>query len=368
MTSVLFSPIKLRELTLPNRVVVSPMCQYISDDGCSNDWHLMHYGQFAMGAAGLVIQEATHVSAEGRISYKCAGLYTDAQEVAVKRVVDFCKKFGAAKIGVQLAHAGRKGSTLPPALGGRALTADEGAWQTVAPSALPYAPDWHVPQALDRAGMDKVKGDFVNAVIRAERVGYELIEVHAGHGYLLHQFLSPLSNQRTDAYGGSAENRMRFPLEVFAAMRAAWPADKPMGIRVSAVDWVDGGLTIEQTVEFAKQLKKLGCDYVDVSSGALDPAQKVPFAPGYNVPFAARVKQESGIVTRTVGLITDAKQAEQIVVSGQADMIAIARGAMWDPRWAWHAALELGTEANYPPRATPCIPALRPQIFGNLTK
>lgn len=368
MSSQLFSPIELRGLKLSNRVVVSPMCQYISDDGCANDWHLMHYGQFSMGAGGLVIQEMTNVSAEARITLKCAGMYSDAQEAAAKRVVDFCRKFGTAKIGIQLAHAGRKGSTMPPALGGKSLTKEEGAWPTFAPSALPYAPDWQVPQALDQAGMDKIKADFVNSVKRAERVGYDLIEFHAGHGYLIHQFLSPLSNQRTDAYGGSAENRMRFPLEVFAAMRAAWPVDKPMGARVSAVDWVEGGLTIEQTVQFAKELKKLGCDYVDVSSGGLDPRQQVPLAPGYNAPFAARVKKEAGVVTRTVGLIADARLAEQIVSSGQADMIAIGRGAMWDPRWAWHAALELGTEANYPPRATPCLPSLRPQIFGAMKK
>ena len=368
MSSQLFSPIELRGLKLNNRVVVSPMCQYISDDGAANDWHLMHYGSFAMGAAGLVVQEMTNVSAEARITYKCAGMYSDTQEAAAKRVVDFCKKFGAARIGIQLAHAGRKGSTTLPMLGGKSLTQSEGAWATFAPSALPYAPDWQVPQALDKAGMDKIKADFVNAVKRCERVGYDLIEFHAGHGYLIHQFLSPLSNQRTDAYGGSAENRMRFPLEVFAAMRAAWPADKPMGARTSAVDWVEGGLSVEQTVQFAAELKKLGCDYVDVSSGGLDPRQQVPLAPGYNAQFAARVKKETGVTTRTVGLIADAKLAEQIVSSGQADLIAIGRAAMWDPRWAWHAALELGTEANYPPRATPCLPNLRPQIFGAMKK
>ncbi len=367
MSSLLFSTIELRGLKLSNRVVVSPMCQYISEDGCSNDWHLMHYGQFAMGAAALVMKESTGVSPEGRITHKCAGLYSEAQEVAAKRVVAFCKKFGAAAIGIQLGHAGRKASTLPPALGGRSLTKEESAWTTFAPSALPYAPDWQVPKAMDRSDMDKVKADFVSAVQRADRVGYDLIEFHAGHGYLMHQFLSPLSNQRTDAYGGSAENRMRFPLEVFAAMRAVWPADKPLGVRVSAVDWVEGGLTIEQTVQFAKELKKLGCDYIDVSSGALDPRQQVPMAPGYHAALAARVKQESGLVTRTVGLIADAKLAEQIVAGGQADMIAIGRAAMWDPRWAWHAAVELGTEAVYPIRATPCLPKLRPQIFGAKT-
>ena len=364
MSSQLFSPITMRGLTLSNRVVVSPMCQYISDEGCANDWHLMHYGQFSMGAAALVMVESTGVSPEGRISHKCAGIYNDAQEAAAKRVVDFCKKFGAAAVGIQLGHSGRKGSTLPPALGGRSLTAEEKAWTTFAPSALSYASDWQVPKAMDRGDMDKVKADFVSAVQRAERIGYDLIEFHAGHGYLMHQFLSPLSNQRSDEYGGSAENRMRFPLEVFAAMREVWPADKPMGIRVSAVDWVEGGLTVELTVQFAQELKKLGCDYVDVSSGALDPRQQVPLAPGYHAPMAARVKQEAGVVTRTVGLIADAQLAEQIVASGQADMVAIGRTARWDPRWAWHAAVALGTEAKYPIRATPCLPKLRPQIFA----
>lgn len=368
MTVALFTPLKLRELTLPNRVAVSPMCQYISDDGASNDWHLMHYGQFSFGAAGLVMTEMTNVSAEARISLKCAGLYNEVQEAAAKRVVDFCKKFGTAKLGIQLAHAGRRASCQPPALGGKSLTKEEGAWTTYAPSALGYAPDSQVPLALDQAGLDKIKADFVNSVKRAERVGYDLIEFHGGHGYLIHQFLSPLTNQRTDNYGGSAENRNRFPLEVFAAMRAAWPADKPMGARLSVVDWVEGGLTIEQSILLVTELKKLGCDYVDVSSGGLDPRQQVPLAPGYHAEFAARVKKETGITTRTVGLITDAKLAERIVSSGQADMVAIGRGAMWDPRWAWHAAIELGTEAVYPIRATPAIPSLRPQIFGVLKK
>ena len=363
MTSALFSRLELRGLTLPNRVVVSPMCQYMSDNGAATDWHLVHYGQFALGAAGLVMTEMTNCNPEGRITLKCAGLYSDAQEAAAKRVVDFCKGYGVAKLGVQLGHAGRKGSTGLPALGGKPLTAAEGAWTTLAPSALPYAPDWHVPQALDKAGMDKVKADFVASVKRAERVGYDLIEFHGGHGYLIHQFLSPLSNQRTDEYGGSTENRIRFPLEIFTAMRAVWPADKPMGIRVSATDWVEGGWTPEETVQFARELKKLGCDYVDVTSGGVDPRQQAPLAPGYNVPFSAKVKQEAGVVTRSVGLIADAKLAEDIVSSGRADLIAIGRGAMWDPRWAWHAAEELGAEAPYPPRATPCLPTLRPQIF-----
>jgi 2,4-dienoyl-CoA reductase-like NADH-dependent reductase (Old Yellow Enzyme family) len=368
MASTLFSPIALRGLTLDNRIVVSPMCQYISDDGSANDWHLMHLGSFSLGAAGLVMTEATNVNAVGRITHKCAGLYSDANEAALKRVIDFCRKFGVAKLGLQLGHAGRKGSTQPPALGAKPLKPEEGAWETVAPSALPYAPDWHVPRALTKSELDNTKADYVSSVKRALRIGYDLIEMHAGHGYLIHQFLSPLSNQRTDEYGGSLENRMRYPLEVFAAMRAAWPGDKPMGARVSATDWVDGGWTPEETVVFARELKKLGCDYADVSSGALDPRQKIPLGEGYQVGFSEQVRRDAGIPTMTVGLIARAQHAEEIVASDKADFVCLARAAMWDPRWAWHAAEELGAEAKYAPKTMPCHPSMRPQLFPNRKK
>jgi 2,4-dienoyl-CoA reductase-like NADH-dependent reductase (Old Yellow Enzyme family) len=368
MASALFSPISLRSLTLPNRVVVSPMCQYISDDGSASDWHLMHLGQFSLGAAALVMTESTHVSPIGRITHKCAGMYSDANEAAMKRVIDFCRKFGVAKHGLQLGHAGRKASTQPPALGAAPLKPEEGAWTTVAPSALPFGPGWHVPEALSREGITEVQAQFAAAVRRAERIGYDLVEMHCGHGYLLHQFLSPISNQRTDEYGGSLENRMRMPLETFAAMRTAWPQEKPMGARVSATDWIDGGWTPEETVVLARELKKLGCDYLDVSSGALDPRQKIPLAPGYQVPFAEKVRREAGLPTMSVGLITSARQAEEIVASGKADLIAIARGAMWDPRWAWHAAEELGAETPYAPKTMPCHPSLRPQVFPHRQK
>lgn len=363
MSSNLFSPFTLRGLTLQNRLVVSPMCQYISEDGCANDWHLVHYGHFSLGAAGLVMTEATNVNAVGRITYKCAGMYSDEQEFAMKRVIDFCKKFGVAAHGIQLAHAGRKASTVPPAQGGRPLTKDEGAWQTVAPSAIPFGDGWHVPKELSHTEMAEIKADFVSAVERSNRVGYDLIEFHAGHGYLIHQFLSPLSNQRTDNYGGPLENRMRFPLEVFAAMRAAWPSDKPMGARVSAVDWVSGGLTVEETVVFARELRKLGCDYVDVSSGQLDARQQIPFAPGFNVPFSEKVRNEADVPTMAVGLITSPEAAEEIVSSGKADFVCIGREAMWNPRFAWHAALKLGAETKYAPKYTPATPAMRPQVF-----
>ena len=368
MASTLFSPIALRGLTLDNRIVVSPMCQYNSEDGSANDWHLMHLGSFSLGAAGLVMTEATNVNAVGRISHKCAGLYSDANEAALKRVIDFCRKYGIAKLGIQLGHAGRKGSTQPPALGGKPLKPEEGAWETLAPSALPYAPDWHVPRALGKSELESTKADHVSSVQRALRIGYDLVELHAGHGYLIHQFLSPISNQRSDEYGGSLENRMRYPLEVFAAMRAAWPGDKPMGARVSATDWVEGGWTPEETVVFARELKKLGCDYVDVSSGALDPRQQIPLGEGYQVRFSEQVRREAGIPTMTVGLIARAQHAEEIVAGGKADFVCLARAAMWDPRWAWHAAEELGAEAKYAPKTMPCHPSMRPALFPNRKK
>jgi 2,4-dienoyl-CoA reductase-like NADH-dependent reductase (Old Yellow Enzyme family) len=358
MTSALFSPLTLRGIELPNRVVVSPMCQYMSQDGDANDWHLMHLGQFAMGAAGLVITEATHVSPVGRISHRCLGLYSDSNEATLARVIQFCRRYGVAKLGIQLAHAGRKGSAQPPGQGGKPLGPGEAPWTTLAPSALPFGPGWHVPEALTRAGLAQVKQQFVDAARRAARIGFDLAELHVGHGYLLHEFLSPLSNRREDEYGGSSANRMRFPLEVFEAARAVWPADRPLGVRVSATDWVEGGWTPEETLDFARGLKSLGCDFLDVTSGQLDPRQQIPFAPGYNVPFSDRVRRETGMVTMAVGMITGATQAEQIVAEGRADLVAIARGMMDDPRWAWHAARELGAQAPYAPNYQRCHPSV----------
>jgi 2,4-dienoyl-CoA reductase-like NADH-dependent reductase (Old Yellow Enzyme family) len=363
MPSTLFSPITLRGLTLANRVVVSPMCQYNSDEGSATDWHLMHIGSMAMGAAGLVMAEMTDVTPTGRITARCAGMYSYANEAAMKRVIDFCRQYGVAKHGVQLAHAGRKGSTQTPAEGGKPLKPEDGGWQTKAPSAIPFAPDWPVPEALTKPEIRELIEQWAAAAKRAERVGYDLIEMHGGHGYLIHQFLSPLSNQRSDEYGGSLENRMRFPLELFAAVRAAWPAHKPMGIRVSATDWMEGGCTPEETVVFARELQELGCDYMDVSSGGLDPRAKIPLAPGYQVAFGEKVRKETGMTTRSVGLITDPRQAEDIVASGKADMIAIGRGALWNPRWALHAAEALGAETAYPPKLMASHPKFRPQLF-----
>ncbi len=365
MTCALFSPISFRGLTLDNRIVVSSMCQYNADDGCANDWHLMNLGQYAMGAAGLVMTEATHVSPAGRISHKCLGLYSDDNERALKRVTDFCREYGVAALGIQLGHSGRKGSAHPPAAGATPLVADEGPWTTLAPSALPYAPDWPVPRELDRAGLAEIKTAFVGAAARAERIGFDLLELHMGHGYLLHQFLSPISNRRQDDHGGNLEGRTRFPLEVFEAVRRVWRDDKPMGVRVSATDWVEGGWTVEETVSFAKALMDLGCDFIDVTTGALDPRQEIPLGPGYQVPFSQKVRAEAGIATWAVGMITEARQAERIIAGEQADMVALARGMMYDPRWAWHAAEELGADAPYSPMYIRCHPARWPQAFPN---
>ncbi len=363
MSSALFSPITFRGLTLPNRIVVSPMCQYNSANGSANDWHLVHLGQLSMGAAGLVIVEMTNVSMDGRISLKCATLCTDENEAAMKRVLDFCRTYGIAKVGIQIAHAGRKGSQHPPAGGGKPLEAAEGAWEVVGPSAIPFGPGFPVPRELTTAEIHGLIEAHVQSTKRAERIGFDLIEMHGGHGYLIHQFLSPLANQRKDEFGGSLENRMRFPLATFKAMRAVWPAEKPLGIRVSATDWVEGGWNPDEAVIFAKELKKLGCDFIDVTSGGLDSRQQIPLAPGYQVPFGARIRKEAQIVTMSVGLIDKPQQAEEIVASGQADMVVIARGALYDPRWAWHAAQELGADTAYAPKYRAAHPSMRPQLF-----
>lgn len=362
MTSSLFSSITLRELALENRIVVSPMCQYASHGGSATDWHLVHLGGLAMGAAGLVMVEMTNVTMTGRISPACATLCTDENEAALKRVVDFCRGHGVARLGIQIAHAGRKGSQQPPALGGKPLTAEEGAWETVAPSALPFA-DYPAPRALSIAEIGDLIEAHRQAVLRADRIGFDLIEMHGGHGYLIHQFLSPLSNRRDDAYGGLLENRMRFPLETFRAMRAAWPAHKPMGVRVSATDWVDGGFTPDEAVIFARALKEIGCDFIDVTTGGLDHRQKIPLAAGYQVPFGAKIRREADIPTMSVGLIGEPLQAEAIIASGEADLVAIGRAALYDPRWAWHAAEALGAVTSYAPKYRMAQPLLRPELF-----
>lgn len=347
--SALFSPARLNGLDLPNRIVVSPMCQYSAEDGSASDWHMMHLGMLSNSGAGLLIIEATGVEPAGRITPGCLGLYSDENEQALKRVVDACRKYGSAKIGIQLGHAGRKASTNPPWQGtppGGPLK--EGAWQTKAPSAIPFNEGWHVPKALTSQEIEELIEAFAAAARRADRIGLDLIELHGAHGYLINEFLSPLTNKREDEWGGSLENRMRFPLEVFKAVRAVWPQSKPLGIRISAVEWVDGGWTIEDSIELAKRLKDLGCDYIDVSSGGNNPNARIPIGPGYQVPFAEQIKKAVGIPVMTVGMITEAQQAESIIAEGKADFVAIARAFLDNPHWAWHAAYKLGAEPMLP--------------------
>jgi len=346
--SALFSPLALRDLTLGNRIVVSPMCQYSADDGCVNDWHLAHLGQLALSGAGLLFVEATAVERRGRITHGCAGLYSDANEAALLRVLEHCRRWGTAKIGIQLGHAGRKGSHQRPWEGGKPLGAHEDPWATVAASPIAVFDGAPLPHALTIDEIASVRDQFALATRRAERIGFDALELHLAHGYLLHSFLSPLANARRDGYGGSRENRMRLPLEIFAAMRAIWPEHKPLGVRVSASDWVEGGWTIDDTVALATALKALGCDWIDCSGGGISPLQKIPTAPGYQVPFAARVRKDAGIATIAIGLITEPHQAESVVASGAADLVALARAMLADSRWPWRAAEALGETVEVP--------------------
>lgn len=362
---LLFQPFSARGLTVPNRIAVAPMCQYSAVDGVAQDWHLMHYGALAASGPGMVVIEATGVSPEGRISPKCLGLYDDATEAAFTRLVAAIKGFGGGgAIGVQLAHAGRKGGAAPPWEGGR-FSPD--GWPTISASAIAFDDGWPAPAAATPADLARLKRAFVDAAGRALRAGFDFIEVHSAHGYLLHQFLSPLSNQRTDEYGGSLENRMRFPLEVIRAVREAWPADKALGLRISATDWVGGGWDADQTVVYAREFKAAGIDFVCVSSGGLVSHAKVPVGPGYQIDLAARIRREAGIPTRAVGLIATPRQAEAALADGAADLVAIGRGFLDNPRWVWHAAQTLGAELRYPPqylaagtRAWPGVALARP--------
>jgi 2,4-dienoyl-CoA reductase-like NADH-dependent reductase (Old Yellow Enzyme family) len=328
------------------------MCQYSASDGCASDWHLQHLMQFAIGRAGMIVLEATAVERLGRISHGCLGLYSDANEAALARVLDPARRIAAPGtcFAIQLAHAGRKASCQAPFQGGKPLPRGEDPWPTVAPSALPFAEGWHVPEALDARGLERVIAAFAQAAKRSVRLGFDAIELHVAHGYLLHEFLSPFSNRRTDGYGGSAENRMRFPLEVARAVRAVVPRSIALGARITGSDWTEGGLTVEDAVAFAAALKAAGADYVCVSSGGNVATAKIPVAPGYQVPFAAKVKAATGLVTRAVGLIAAPQQAEAIVAEGQADFIAMARAFLDDPRWVWHAAERLGVEISVPPQ------------------
>ncbi|HEX5123211.1 MAG TPA: NADH:flavin oxidoreductase/NADH oxidase [Rhodanobacteraceae bacterium] len=343
----LFDTPTIGEVTLRNRIVVSPMCEYSAIDGIPNDWHLVHLGSRAVGGAGLVFTEATAVSPEGRISPGDTGIWNDAQRDAWTRIASFVADQGAVP-GIQLAHAGRKGSTHVPWRGASALAPGEGAWTPVAPSAIRFDDDYPMPVALDAAGIAKVIADFRTAAHHASEAGFRVIEVHAAHGYLLHEFLSPLSNHRDDGYGGSLDHRVRLVREVVAAVREAWPAPKPLFIRVSATDWAPGGWDIDECVELARMLKRDGVDVIDCSSGGTVPHPTIPLGPGYQVPFAARIRREAGIATAAVGLITDAKQAEAIIERGDADFIVMAREMLRDPYFPRRAAKELGVAIKSP--------------------
>lgn len=358
--STLFTPLALGTLKLSNRITVAPMCQYSAVDGSMTDWHLMHLGTLALSGASMLAIEATGVTPEGRITPCCVGLYSDANEEAMSRVVRYVRSISPIALGVQLAHAGRKASAQRPWQGRGALGPEEGAWPTEAPSAVALAAGWPTPRAMTHADMEAVRQAFVAAAQRAQRIGLDFVELHCTHGYLLSEFLSPLANRRDDEYGGSLENRMRFPLEVARAVRAALPADTPVGAKISGSDFAPGGWTPDDAVVFAEALKKLGCAYVSVSGGGVVIDAKVPVGPGYQVPFAERVKRETGIATGAVGLITEPMQAEEIVASGKADFVSLARAMLFNPRWAWHAALALDGEAYYPPQYERCAPRAWP--------
>jgi 2,4-dienoyl-CoA reductase-like NADH-dependent reductase (Old Yellow Enzyme family) len=366
--SALFTPLALRGLTLANRIVVSPMCQYVADHGQATSWHLIHLGSLALSGAGAVFIEATAVEPVGRITHGCLGLWDDATEAALVPVFDAVRRHAPkTPLVMQIAHAGRKASSRVPWEGGQMIALADGGWVPDAPSALPHKDGETIPHALDAPGLRRIRDAFAATARRAVRLGVAGIEVHAAHGYLLHQFLSPISNRRTDAYGGSLENRMRFPLEVFDAVRAAVPDDRPVGVRVSATDWVDGGWDLEQTIVLARALKARGVDWIAASSGGISPQQKIPLAPGYQVPFARALREAAGVAAIAVGLITEAKQAETIVAEGQADAVALARAMLYDPRWPWHAAAELGASVEAVPQYWRAPPRAHAGVFRDAT-
>ncbi|WP_074013349.1 NADH:flavin oxidoreductase/NADH oxidase [Candidatus Sodalis sp. SoCistrobi] len=354
--SHLFSPITLGNLQLENRIVIAPMCQYSAVEGEATSWHTVHLGHLALSGAALLILEATAVNPVGRISPQDLGLWDDRTERALAAVVETVKTHSPIALGIQLAHAGRKASTAPPWSGGGPIASGQGGWQTVAPSALAYDGASPAPQALSLDEIAALKDEFVTAARRAQRIGFQLIELHAAHGYLLHQFLSPLTNQRDDRYGGSLENRMRLTLEVFQALRQTLPLTMAVGVRISATDWVEGGWDEAQSVALAQALKAAGCDYIHVSSGGLSAQQRISVGPGYQVPFARRIRQQTGLTTFAVGMITEPEQAEAIIANGDADAIALARGGLYDPRWPWHAAAKLGAHVQGPKQYWRCEP------------
>ncbi len=362
---VLFTPFAVRNVELANRIVIAPMCQYSAVDGCMTDWHLIHLGQLALSGAALLTIEATAVVPEGRITYADVGLYDDASEAAMARTLDGIRKWSDMPIAVQLAHAGRKASTEVPWKGGSQIApTDPNGWQTEAPSAVAFNPNYVPPTALDRDGLKRVRDAFAASARRAAKIGIDAVQIHGAHGYLLHEFLSPLSNQRTDEYGGSLKNRARFPLEVLEAVRDAFPSDRAVTMRVSATDWVAGGLDISESVEFARMLEAKGCDAIHVSSGGLHPSQAIPLGPSYQVPLARAIKSAVKMPVIAVGLITEPTQAEAIVATGDADLIALARTILYDPRWPWHAAAELGGQVKAANQYLRCQPTQFKSLFA----
>lgn len=362
---LLFTPITIGPLTLPNRIMISPMCQYSAQDGIANAWHTAHLGSLALSGAGLLCVEAAAVSPEGRITPGCLGLYNDENTLALKQLVATLRSASKIKLMAQIAHAGRKGSSAAPWNGGALLSVSEGGWETIAPSAVPHKPEETPPRAMTKTDIERVTNDFASAAKRAKAIGFDAIEVHAAHGYLLHEFLSPLANHREDDYGGSLENRMRLTLQVFEAVRKAVGKDIAVGARVTGTDWVEGGWQISDCVELCKRLEAAGADFVDVSSGGVSPLQKIAIGPGYQVGFAEQVKQAVRIPVNTVGLITEPQQAEDILQSGKADMVALARAFILDPRWPWRAAAALGGNIEGHPQYYRSMPAAFPKIFGD---
>ena len=363
--SALFSPFSIGPLTLANRIVIPPMCQYSAQDGEATDWHLMHLGSLALSGAGLLIIEATAVEPAGRISAGDLGLWSDATEAALGRVLESVRQYSAMPIAIQLGHAGRKASSQRPWEGAQLLTPAQGGWPVLAPSATAYSATEPAPQALSLADMERIQLSYVAAARRAQRLGLDAIELHAAHGYLLHEFLSPLSNERSDGYGGSLDHRMRFPLEVFEAVRAAVPG-LALGVRISATDWVEGGWEVEQSVLFGQALRARGCDFIHVSSGGLSPLQQIPLGPNYQVPLAERIKRDCAMPTIAVGLITEPEQAQDIIHQGQADAVALGRAMLYDPRWPWHAAARLGAQVQAPPQYWRCQPRGMSTLFGEV--
>jgi NADPH2 dehydrogenase len=360
MTSLLFSPIRLAELELANRIVVSPMCQYSADDGVASEWHLNHLGMLAGSGAALLVLEATGVERRGRITHGCLGLYSDHCESALARLVSHCRRYGTAKLGIQLAHAGRKASAAAPWSGGHALRPGEDHWETVAPSAIPFGRDWHLPREMTTADLQRVRQAFADAARRAVRAGVDAVELHGAHGYLLHSFLSPVSNRRGDAYGGSLPARMRFPLEVAQAVREVVPRRMPLGMRITGSDWMEGGLTPDDAVDLSRALKATGLDFVCVSSGGICAETRPAPTPGLNVAFAEHVRRETGIATRVVGLIATPRQAEAVIAGGKADMVALGRAMLDNPHWAWQAARLLGAEVARPRQYLRAAPTMWP--------